>query len=315
MVAATHAKPKTQPKTKRPTLKDRWNQFWSGGKSVPPNAQASTSGPTTGPLKSDPSHIDELLKGLPADLDDFTKHRIADMVEDVDNLTDTAQGPETKAQNATITSVMVAAPPTTAFFLAYETGAFFYGGEFNANRMLSWVQFSVAFLLEIVLVAIVFEMAKAKRNGEAKQWRTLFCFWLFFVLTSYVGQFMYLYAIYLSGHGGASPMTWIGVGLRCASCCLIDLVCSGYLGRKSKTLEKQVDELTFKSRAIKTLTEAIISLKEAILASIARQKEEDQRQERRRVEDEQVARLRNMIMEAGLNSLSGVSDDNNRGSW
>jgi hypothetical protein len=320
MVAATQAKPKP----KGPSLKERWDQFWSGGKSAPQPSGAAPQGPTTQPLPDQLSHIDELIKGLPSDLDEFTKRRIAETVETVDDLTDTAQGPETKMQNGYISTVIVLVPIITAFFLAYETGAFFYGKDFDGASMLSWVQFGVAGLLESVLVAIVFEMAKAKRNGESKQWRTLFAFWFFFVATSYVGQFMYLYAIYLTTHvsvsasgtvaqPSVSPMAWVGVALRCASCCLIDLVCSGYLGRKSKTLEKQVDELTFKSRAIKTLTEAFIALKEAILQSLARQKEEDQRQERRRVEDEQVARLRNMIMEAGLNALSGVNDDNDRG--
>src|SRR5258708_14099855 len=123
---------------------------------------------------------------------------------------------------------------------------------------------------------------------------------------------MYLYVIYGNGH--AIPvMGCVAIGLRCASCCLVDLVCAGYLGKKMKTLEKQVDELSFKSRAIKTLTEALIQLNESILSAVARRKEEDQRMERRRIEDEQVAKLRNMIMEAGLNALSGVKDDNARG--
>ena len=265
--------------------------------------------------QSKSKRVEETLAGLPADLDEFTKQRIAEMVEDVDNLTDTANGVETRAQSSVIMTVVVVAPIVAAFLLAYETGAFFYGGDFNWHSALSWVQFGVAHLLELVLVAIVFEMAKAKRNGENKQWRVLFCFWLFFVLTSYVGQFMYLLGIY-GNNGRAIPiMGMVGITLRCAACCLIDLVCAGYLGKKSKTLEKQVDELSFKGRAIKSLTEAIVSLKESILASVARQKEEDQRQERRRVEDEQVARLRNMIMEAGLNALSGVRDDNSRSSW
>jgi hypothetical protein len=257
----------------------------------------------------------KILEDMPEGLDTFTKQRLAELIEQVDNLTDTANGPEQKVQSSYITFILIIVPIVTALVLAYETGAFFYGGDFNMHAPLAWVQFGVAFILEAVLVAIVFEMAKARRNGNVKSWRVLFCFWLFFVITSYVGQFMYLLAI----HGGnlqALPlMETVAIGLRCGACCLVDLVCAGYLGSKPKTLEKQVDELSFKSKAIRTLTESIIQLQESILASAARRKEEEQRQERRRIEDEQVARLRNMIMEAGLNALTGVRDDNTRSAW
>ena len=284
------------------------------------NTGASTGGANASP-DGDKEALEEarrrlkVLEDMPEGLDSFTKVRLAELMEQVDNLTDTANGPEQKVQNSFITIVLIIVPIVMAGILAYETGAFFYGGDFNIHAPLAWVQFSVATILEVVLVALVFEMAKSRRNGNIKNWRILFCFWFFFVVTSYVGQFMYLLGV----HGGnlqALPlMEAVAIALRCGACCLVDLVCAGYLGSKPKTLEKQVDELSFKSKAIRTLTESTIQLQESIVASAARRKEEEQRQERRRVEDEQVARLRNMIMEAGLNSLTGIRDDNTRGAW
>lgn len=248
-------------------------------------------------------------------LDEFTKQRLGELIDDVDNLTDTQNGPEQKAQNGVIVFIVMVVPILTAFILAYETGYFFAGRDFDWHSPLLWAQYGASHIIELVLVGIVFEMAKARRNGNTKDFRSLLCFWLFFILTSYVGQFMYLYMVY-GGNGHAIPvMGYVAIALRCASCCLVDLVCAGYLGKRMKTLEKQVDELSFKSRAIKTLTEALIQLNESIVTAVARRKEEDQRMERRRVEDEQVAKLRNMIMEAGLNALQGVKDDNSRGAW
>lgn len=295
------------PTHKGPSILQRMGTWWHRRSSQAPDDNQQALDDARRRLK--------ILEDMPEGLDTFTKQRLAELIEQVDNLTDTANGPEQKVQSWYITFILIVVPIVTALVLAYETGAFFYGADFNATAPLAWVQFGVALVLEAVLVAIVFEMAKARRNGNMKAWRVLLCFWLFFVLTSYVGQFMYLLAV----HGGniqALPfMGAVAIALRCGACCLVDLVCAGYLGSKPKTLEKQVDELSFKSKAIRTLTESIIQLQESILASVARRKEEEQRQERRRVEDEQVAKLRNMIMEAGLNALTGVRDDNTRSAW
>ncbi len=299
--------PSPTPTPHKPFWWARFQGLWKGRHVVAPDGDQKAADEARKRLK--------ILEDMPEGLDAFTKQRLAELIEQVDNLTDTVQGVEQKVQNSYITFILIIVPIITAGVLAYETGAFFYGGDFNINVPLAWVQFGVAFILEAVLVAIVFEMAKAKRNSNMKMWRTLLLFWLFFVITSYVGQFMYLLAI----HGGNIQtlpiMAGVAIALRCGACCLIDLVCAGYLGSKPKTLEKQVDELSFKSKAIRTLTESIIELQEAIIASVARRKEEEQRQERRRVEDEQVAKLRNMIMEAGLNALTGVRDDNTRSAW
>lgn len=289
--------------TPKLSLLKRVGLWFTRPRAEPKNAPDATSGPL--------QQASSILDALPQELDQFTRERILEIVDQVGELTDTANGPEVKAQSFVITIVAVIAPIITALFLAYETGAFFYGGEFNPHSQLSWVQFGIAHLLELVLVAIVFEMSKAKRNSNTKLWRTLFLFWLFFIVTSYVGQFMYLYGITLALHAQSIPiMGYVGIALRCASCCLIDLVCSGYLGSKPKTLEKQVDELQFRSKAIKTLTDEQVALMEALLLAARKQQEENQRQERRRLEDEQVDKFKQMILDAGLATLtSGSSKD------
>lgn len=251
------------------------------------------------------------LDAMPKELDDFTRARLATLIADVDDLTDTQNGIEQRVQNGYIGVIVIIIPIITAFILAYETGYFFAGRDFTWTSSLSWAQYGVSHILEAVLVALVFEMAKAKRNGNTKDWRWLFSFWLFFIATSYIGQFMYLLAMHT---GAAIPiMGYVSIALRCASSSLVDLVSAGYLGKKPKTLEKQVGELEFKGHAIKTLTESLIQLNESIMSAVSRRKEEDARMERRRIEDEQVAKLRNMIMEAGLSAMTGVKDDNTRG--
>jgi hypothetical protein len=209
--------------------------------------------------------------------------RFEQMMQEVDELSNERYSVEEHAEYGFVSTVRLVLP--LIFFLAfgYEDGLFMTGfRDFTFQVSSVVIMYIIGYGLEGLRTSLVYSMNFSRTEGRNRAARQQLVFWIIMSVGCGVAQLASALVIQALGADtsiagqsavavGAQAimvkMPWliyVAIGLRVALCAVADLVCSGYLHKKRKTVEQKVAEITTRASNLGTIVQANLNAQSMI---------------------------------------------------